>query len=106
MRPALGRVLINESWVSDGAPMSVLEPTPVANQRIWALPPVAMSRRSNRRLRPLANGRDRPKGIVPLTRMVAGWLGRCRLASASPSHDLSEQILPRARITPIHGVLD
>ncbi len=43
MRPALGRVLINESWVSDGAPMSVLGPTPVANQRIWALPPVARS---------------------------------------------------------------
>ncbi len=36
----LGRGLINESWVSGGAPMSALGPTPVANPRIWALPPV------------------------------------------------------------------
>ena len=33
-RARLGRVLINESWVSGGTRMSVLEPTPVANQRI------------------------------------------------------------------------
>jgi len=38
---ALGRILINESWVSGGAPMSALEPTPVANPRIWALQPGA-----------------------------------------------------------------
>ncbi len=38
----LGRVLINENWASIGPPMSALEPTPVANPRIWALPPVAM----------------------------------------------------------------
>ena len=31
----------NENWVSGGVPMSALEPTPVANPRIWALPPVA-----------------------------------------------------------------
>ena len=36
-----GRVLIIESWANGGAPMSALEPTPVANLRIWALPPVA-----------------------------------------------------------------
>ena len=37
-----GRVLVNESWVSGGAPMSALGPTQVANPRILALPPVAM----------------------------------------------------------------
>ncbi len=36
-----GRVLINESWVSGAAPMSALEPTPAANPRVRALPPVA-----------------------------------------------------------------
>ncbi len=36
-----GRVLIIESWVNGGAPMSALEPTPVPNPRIWALPDVA-----------------------------------------------------------------
>ena len=38
----------NESWVSSGAPMSALEPTPVANPRIWTLPPVTRRRHSFR----------------------------------------------------------
>ena len=37
----LGRVLINESRVSGRASMSALHPTPVANSRMWTLPPVA-----------------------------------------------------------------
>ena len=37
----LGHVLMNESWISGGAPMSAFEPAPVANPRIQALPPAS-----------------------------------------------------------------
>ena len=43
---ALGRVLIDGSWVSGGAPMSASTPTPVANPCVRALPLLANSGRS------------------------------------------------------------
>ena len=57
-----------QRWGGAGPPMSALEPTPVANPRIWALPPVATRR-------PMAIGMfaGRKHDTPPVIRLRSGY---------------------------------